>query len=328
MKGFIPKDMHPMGVLLLLLAYMIGGVFIASFFYSILGDALYGVSMFELAEVLANPTESPNAAAALLFYQGITSFFMFIVGPLLLLRAMGFDLGPYLSWKEHPARWLLLLSGLVVILIMPLNSVIISWNANFHFPEFLKGFEEWARAEESKAEQMTKLIADFGTIPQLLAGLLVIAVIPAIGEELVFRGILQRQLHRWAGNMHVAVWLGALIFAAIHVQFFGFVPRTLLGALFGYLYFWSGRIIVPIIAHFVNNGFTVFLLYLQQTRQITGFDVESTEPMPWYLVALSVVLSVGVLYVLYQHFLAVPVQAAGFAAVEVPDEQEDDPDEV
>ena len=323
MKGFIPKDMHPFVVLLLLIAFMIGGAFIASFLYSITGEFLYGVSIFELAEVLANPTDAPNAATALMFYQGITSFFMFIVAPLFLLRMMDFDLSPYLSWKERPALALVLLSGLLVVLIMPLNSLIINWNAGIHFPDFMKGFEEWARTEESQAEQMTRLLADFGTIPQLLTGLVVIAIIPAIGEELVFRGVLQRQLHRWAGNMHVAVWMAALIFAAIHVQFFGFVPRVILGALFGYLYFWSGRIIVPMVAHFVNNGFTVFLLYLQQTGQMTTFDVESTEPMPWYSIVLSLVLSGAVLYFLYQRFLAVPVRPEGMAAVEVPQEEED-----
>ncbi|MBF9253202.1 CPBP family intramembrane metalloprotease [Pontibacter sp. 172403-2] len=324
MKGFIPKDMHPFVVLLLLIAFMIGGAFIASFFYSVLGEYLYGISIFELAEALANPTDAPDAAAALMFYQGITSFFMFIVAPLFLLRTMNFDLGPYLSWKERPALALVLLSGLVVVLIMPLNSLIINWNAGIHFPEFMQGFEDWARAEEDQAGQMTKLLANFGTLPQLLVGLLVIAVIPAIGEELVFRGVLQRQLHRWAGNMHVAVWLAALIFAAIHVQFFGFVPRVVLGALFGYLYFWSGRIVVPMVAHFVNNGFTVFLLYLQQTGQMTNFDVESTEPMPWYSIVLSLVLSAAVLYFLYQRFLAVPVRPEGMAAVEVPQEKEDE----
>ena len=324
MKGFIPKDMHPFVVLLLLIAFMIGGAFVASFFYSVLGEYLYGVSIFQLGEALANPTEAPNTAAALMFYQGITSFFMFIVGPLYLLRMMGFDLNPYLSWKERPALALVLLSGLLVVLIMPFNSLLINWNASVHFPGFMKGFEEWARAEESQAKQMTKLLADFGSVPQLLVGLLVIAIIPAIGEELVFRGVLQRQLHRWAGNMHVAVWLAALIFAAIHVQFFGFVPRVVLGALFGYLYFWSGRIIVPIVAHFVNNGFTVFLLYLQQTNQLKGFDVESTDAMPWYTVVISLVLSAAVLYFLYQRFLALPVRPEGMAAVEVPQEEEDE----
>ncbi|WP_347159991.1 CPBP family intramembrane glutamic endopeptidase [Pontibacter chitinilyticus] len=317
MKGFISKDIHPFVVLLLLLAYMIAGAFVAYFFYSILGEPLYGVSIFQLADTLANPTATPNAAAALMFYQGITSFFMFVVAPLFLLVSMGFNLGPYLNWKEQPGVALVVLSGLLIVFIMPFNSLVINWNAGIHFPGVLKGFEDWARAEENQAAEMTKLLADFSTLPQLLIGLLVIAVIPAIGEELIFRGVLQRQLHRWSGNMHVAVWVAALVFAAIHVQFFGFVPRAILGALFGYLYFWSGRIIVPMAAHFVNNGFTVFLLYLQQTNQLTGFDVESTEPMPWYTVLLSIVLSAAVLYFLYQRFLALPVRPEGMAEVEV-----------
>ena len=315
MKGFISKDLHPFWVILLLLAFMTAGYFIASFVYSLIVNWVYGISIFELVEIVDNPASHPNGASAMLMFQGVVQFFSFVIAPLYLLKAFGYNLDTYLNWKVWPGLGLVLLSGFLIILIMPANSLVIDWNANMQLPGFLEEFGKWARAKEDELAELTKLIADFSTVPKLLVGLLVIAAIPAVGEELVFRGVLQRQLHRWTGNTHVAIWVAAIVFAAIHMQFFGFVPRAIFGALFGYLYFWSGRISVPILAHFINNGFTVLLLYLQQTGKI-DFDVESTDAMPWISVALSLILTVGVLYFLYQQFSPLPVRAESIAEAE------------
>lgn len=319
MKGFISKGLHPFWVILLLLAFMIAGYFVATFIVTLLADGFFGVGIFELMDVAANPASHPQGPNVMLLLQGVLQFISFIIGPLILLRVLGYDINSHLSWKVSPSFLLVLLSGLLIILIMPANSAIINWNANLNFPDFMDGFERWAREQEDSLAEIMKLITRFDTVGSLLIGLVVFAVIPAIGEELVFRGIAQRQFLRWLGNPHVAIWLAAIIFGAIHVQFFGFFPRVLLGALFGYLYFWSGRIIIPIVAHFVNNGFTVFMLYLHQTRTIEA-DIESTEAMPWYAVAMSLILSAAVIYFLYQRFSALPVRP-GSAEVVTEEEQ-------
>jgi uncharacterized protein len=311
MKGFISEGRHPFFVLLLLLGFMLLGYFVASILF-IGVSPLLGIEVLDITNLLANPAENPKGADALLVFQGFVQFMSFVVAPLVMLRFMKVNIGHYLNWKKLPIPALLLLTGFLIIFIMPANSLIISWNAELSLPEFMRGFEEWARAKEDELAELTKLIANFGTLPRLLAGLLVIAVIPAIGEELVFRGVLQRQVHRWSGNAHVAVWVAAIIFSAIHVQFFGFVPRVLLGALFGYLYLWSGNIWVPIIAHFFNNGFTVFLLYLQQTGAI-DYNIESTEPMPILTILISAVLSAAIIYYLYKQFRLTPTRPESIA---------------
>lgn len=307
MKGFISKDLHPFWVLLLLLVFMAGGYFVATFLVSLLAKWIFGISIFQLMEVVADPASHPQGPGVMLLLQGVLQFISFIVGPIILLRTLGYHLDHYLNWKVRPALWLVLLSGLLIIVIMPANSAVINWNATLNFPDFMDGFERWARQQEDQLAEIMKLITRFDTVSDLLIGLVVFALIPAIGEELVFRGVAQRQFYRWLNNPHVAIWLAALIFAAIHVQFFGFVPRLLLGALFGYLYYWSGRIVVPIVAHFVNNGFTVFMLYLYQTRAVDA-DIESTEAMPLYMILLSLVLSTAIIYYLYQQYSTVPVR--------------------
>jgi uncharacterized protein len=311
MKGFISEDRHPFFVLLLLLGFMLLGYFVASILF-IAVSPLLGIEVLDITNLLANPAENPKGADALLVFQGFVQFMSFVVAPLVMLRFMKVNIEHYLNWKKLPIPALLLLTGFLIIFIMPANSLIISWNADLSLPDFMRGFEEWARAKEDELAELTKLIANFATVPRLLAGLLVIAVIPAIGEELVFRGVLQRQVHRWSGNAHVAVWVAAIIFSAIHVQFFGFVPRVLLGALFGYLYLWSGNIWVPIVAHFFNNGFTVFLLYLQQTGAI-DYNIESTEPMPIMTILISAVLSAAVIYYLYRQFRLTPTRPESIA---------------
>lgn len=203
------------------------------------------------------------------------------------------------TWGQFSPRPLgtvagLLLVGLVVIAFMPFDGLIIEWNQNISLPQTLAPLEQWIRDKEKGLENLTKYLTTFNTPGQLLVTLLVIAVIPAIGEETLFRGILQRNLTYWTGNVHVGVWLAAALFSAIHVQFLGFVPRMLLGALFGYLYVWSRNLWVPILAHFVNNGFTVLMVYLYQ-RKVVSMDIESTESVPIVGALASLVVTVGLL---------------------------------
>ena len=93
-------------------------------------------------------------------------------------------------------------------------SVLIAWNAGVHFPDFMSGFAEWARDKEEQARVITTYLTRFTSVGRLLVGLLVIGVVPAVAEELVFRGVVQRNLVRWTFSPHVGVWLGAAIFSA------------------------------------------------------------------------------------------------------------------
>jgi len=191
---------------------------------------------------------------------------------------------------------LMLIATLVMtIAFMITNSVFIDWNAHLSFPESMKGFEAWARTYEDRAEELTKYMTQFSSFGEFLLAFVIIAILPAFGEELVFRGMLQPQLFRATKNIHVAIWMTAILFSAFHLQFFGFVPRVLLGALFGYLYYWSGNLLMPMFAHFVNNGFSVLMLYLNQ-KGVTDMDMESTETAPWFAVIIFTLIAGAMLY--------------------------------
>ena len=100
----------------------------------------------------------------------------------------------------------------------------------------------------------------------LFINLLMIAIIPAIGEEFFFRGLLQRIFSNWVRNTHWGIIISAFLFSAIHMQFYGFFPRFLLGAMFGYLFVWSGSLWLPVLAHFINNSLAVIAYYLVSIR--------------------------------------------------------------
>ncbi len=135
-------------------------------------------------------------------------------------------------------------------------------------PESLKFIEEWMKGSEKSAEKITKAFLEVSTLPELLFNVLLIAIIPAIGEELLFRGIIQKLCIDGAKNTHLGVWISAILFSAMHMQFFGFLPRMLMGALFGYLFVWTKNLWVPILAHFINNGVAVIISYMIFNGQI------------------------------------------------------------
>lgn len=203
------------------------------------------------------------------------------------------------TWTQFSTRSLLAVSSIgliapIVIAFMPFDSLIIEWNQNLHLPDSLSPVELWMRNQEKMLAGMSKFLTTFDHPDQLLIALLVVGVIASVGEETLFRGIIQRNLTVWTGNPHVGIWLAAALFSAIHVQFLGFFPRMLLGALFGYLYLWSSNLWVPILAHFVNNGFTVLMVYMHQ-KKLVSVDIERTESIPLTGVLVSGLITLGLL---------------------------------
>ncbi|MBO3699357.1 CPBP family intramembrane glutamic endopeptidase [Roseivirga sp. E12] len=178
------------------------------------------------------------------------------------------------------------------------NAYFIEWNANIEFPEFLSGFEEWARNLEEQLAETTEKFTTFNNFTQFLFGFLVIAILPGIGEELLFRGVLQNSLHKLTKNAHVAIWVSAFIFAAIHLQFYGLVPRMLLGAVFGYLYVWSGNIWYPIISHIANNGIAVIMSYT-----ISDVNLDETEAVPVAYQIIGVVVFIAFMFLFRNYYL-------------------------
>lgn len=155
-----------------------------------------------------------------------------------------------------------ILTILTMLVSIPAMNYIIELNASMQFPESMKGLEEWMRNSENNATMMVKTLLGQPNIPNLLMSILIVGVLAGLSEELFFRGTLQKILLSRPMNIHIAIWVTAFIFSAIHMQFYGFIPRLLLGAFFGYLVVWSGSLWLPIVAHAFNNITTVFITWL------------------------------------------------------------------
>ncbi|WP_046243618.1 CPBP family intramembrane glutamic endopeptidase [Hymenobacter terrenus] len=306
MKGFLPRALHPGLQILMLLVLMVAGACVGYAVAFGWAQAGFGISVLEMQKVLQYPSTYPQGWAVMMMMQGVLLFCACTGGALALASALGVGWAAYFSPRRLGAGWWLLAAAALIVIILPVMSGLIAWNAGAHFPSFLHDFEVWARASEDRAQGLTKFLTQFNSAGRFWAGILVIAVVPAVSEELVFRGVIQQNLVRWF-SPHVGVWLGAAIFSAIHFQFFGFVPRFVLGLVLGYLYLWSGNILVSMAAHFTQNAFQLLILYLTQRGQFGwGFDPDSTKALPWWLVLPSAVLTAGLLYFLHQRMTAPP----------------------
>lgn len=156
-----------------------------------------------------------------------------------------------------PSGIMIAVAILLYAVAVPALNQIVFWNQEMHLPEMFAGFEEWCREMERLAEQQTEGLLSSKSIGVAVMNILVIGVLTGIGEEFFFRGALQRMLIHCRVNPHAAIWTAAVVFSILHFQFFGFVPRVLLGAFFGYLYWWGGSIWLSAMAHALNNSLVI-----------------------------------------------------------------------
>jgi uncharacterized protein len=188
-----------------------------------------------------------------------------------------------------------------MILAIPAINLIAELNAQMSLPESLSSLEEWIRAAENDAQRLSVAFLNVTSISGLVLNVLMIAVIPGIGEELLFRGVFQRLFIEWSKSVHVGIFISAFLFSAMHMQFFGFLPRFLMGLFFGYLAFWSGSLWMPILAHFVNNFIAVLFSYMA-SKSILDRHFESIGNSPETLIyaLLSVVVTTLLIYLIYK----------------------------
>ena len=194
----------------------------------------------------------------------------------------------YLSIGKLPTLEVLALTFLSMFLINPAISLTGLLNQQMELPSFMEGIEHWMRTREDEAERLTLLLLSEKGIGALLANLLVVALTAGITEEFLFRGAFQRILERWTSNPHLVIWIAACLFSAFHMQFYGFLPRMLLGVYFGYLLYWSRNIWIPVFAHFTNNAFAVICMSDEQLKQNEFISGEVTAPnlLPYIVMAV------------------------------------------
>ncbi|MEL7162093.1 MAG: CPBP family intramembrane glutamic endopeptidase [Bacteroidota bacterium] len=148
----------------------------------------------------------------------------------------------------------------------------------------------WAMRNEAQTNRLLGGILTMDTPGELFLALLTVGVTPALGEELLLRGVLQgRILTPWLRNHHLAIWTAAAVFSGMHLEFAGFLPRLGLGLSLGYAYYWSRSLWVPVVLHFLFNATQVLVTY--RKGEFVP-DTEVGELPPWWLLAVALVLGI------------------------------------
>jgi membrane protease YdiL (CAAX protease family) len=219
-------------------------------------------------EALDNMTAQPNMSLVMKIAQVISVLIVFVIPAFL----MAFMLQPNgvrsLQLHRPPAVSSFFLVIVLMIAALPLINWLAELNNQMRLPASMSGLEEWMKASEEKLKKLTDMFMSDTSVGGLILNLFVIAFMAALSEELFFRGVLQTTMIQATRNVHLSIWITAALFSAIHLQFYGFLPRMVLGAVMGYLFVWSRSLWVPILAHFVNNGFAVVLSWLMARKSI------------------------------------------------------------
>ena len=293
------KHIHWIGKLFILIGvYLIGEYVFLMLAIGLINVIYPGIDFMEFITSMQNITSadqvSKTQADALKIYQFITSFGRFLCVALFFLYLMGENIISYLQLdkklKFKSAIYVLLLFFASVSVI----SVINEWNMNLHFPANMADAEAGMRKMEDQATIFSEVFLNTNTVSGLIINILLIGVLAAVGEEIFFRGLLQNLFLKGTNNHHVAIWLAAFLFSFIHFQFFGFFPRLLLGAMIGYLFYWSGSLWAAILAHFINNTVSVIAYYLVNIKVVDeNFAEESSVVAALISVPLVVFLLIA-----------------------------------
>ena len=257
--------------------------------FSLLSAVCFSLLAIFLVYIIYGTIEPKNLGSMRIMLVA-TSLGLFLVPSLILPISEKSSITTFYGFKKVKPN-LLLLTILLIVVSMPFLEWTVAVNEKMVLPDALKWVEDWMRQKEEETKTVTLMLLDMKNISDLIVNLLMIAVIPAIAEELIFRGALQRSLTKIFHNPHVAIWMTAFIFSAIHFQFFGFLPRFLMGAAFGYLYFWSGSLWYAMIAHFLNNAYAVCIAWYMQKNNIPLSEADQMH-FTWYGYVLSFMLAI------------------------------------
>lgn len=266
------------------------GVFVGLVLMALLGMALH-VPVTEL-QSLVNQTGTAAERTTTKIFLLINHLSFFILPSVFFAWfAQRWDYQDYFSLRRWPKRKSIGLGVLFVLVAYPFVQK--SYDINNMLP-----IPQWMLEMEKAATETIRQLLIMEHAGEFLLNILVIGILPGIGEELLFRGVIQKEFERWFRNPHVGVWLAAILFSAMHFQFVGFLPRMFLGALLGYLYVFTRNLFVPMLVHFINNVLPVISLYLAG-KDLTELGTDPSASSPWWLAILSFVLTLALGYYIY-----------------------------
>jgi membrane protease YdiL (CAAX protease family) len=252
LSGLRPSEKFLFSIVLLFilgLGFQFLGAFLAAWIYG-----------FQISDVLViGHYDDPNFLAATKLMQILGSIGTFIIPAFIFSYLFEGDLFSYYKFRNPTGMTPMILIVLMMVSVIPFINYTAEINMKMEVP--IKALDQLLHSMEDTAEEMLVAFTTTKSIGGLLINLLMIGVIAALGEELIFRGLLQRLMMDMVKNIHLAIVITAMLFSAFHFQFFSFLPRFILGVILGYMMYYGQSIWYPILGHFVNNAMGVIYYY-------------------------------------------------------------------
>ena len=293
-KG-VYKEQGPLSKVLIFISALLTGFGLSTIIGLVCVQLFFGLDVFSNPELLTQ-FNNPAILSSLKFMQLLHSVGIFILPVLLFAYTTSGSVSAYLKMNKVPNIFWFGITVLMMFVSLPIVNFLVEMNGNMVLPDALEPIETWMKNKEESAMMITELFLQMDSPSAYMYNILIVGIIPALGEELLFRGLIQKQVIKRTGNYHIGIWVAAFLFSAIHLQFYGFFPRFILGAIFGYLFVWSGSLWVPILAHFINNAGAVTVQYIFGA-EFTENTIDSfgTETRDLFFLGLSLILAFSIL---------------------------------
>ncbi|MCF8369251.1 MAG: CPBP family intramembrane metalloprotease [Bacteroidales bacterium] len=305
LSNFFPYIQHkPFYLKVLILLLLIASFLVVTMVFGLIAAIpFYGIEVLTRFSELGNLND-PETISLLKYFQVVNQLGVFVLPSLVFAFLYNGKAGSYLKLNSIFNPGLFILSLLVIVASIPAINYLVELNEMMKLPSFLSGIENWMRESEEQTKELTDAFLASKSVQGYMVNMLIIAVLAGIGEELLFRGVVLRLILEGSKNIHIAIFVSAFLFSALHLQFYGFLPRMMIGVIFGYVYYWSANLWIPIILHIVFNGISVTAAYLYEIGKIsTDLDSFGTAEDA-YIILLSFVISVGLLFLLYRRRLS------------------------
>ncbi|MBW4890104.1 CPBP family intramembrane metalloprotease [Mucilaginibacter sp. HMF5004] len=299
--------MHPSMQFLYIMFIAIGSLIIGGLLGFAVVFVLYGTNT--LTEITHFNTSASHVISGLWIIQVLGGTIPLFLTPVIFAKYIVKQPQFYLknTFKVSPVFFVTVFA--IMIVSSPLMDFLVTLNQKMVLPQSLNWLQQWMREKEDAAQKATQALTQFKTIWDMLLALLIMGLLTAVAEEFLFRGGIQGIFTRWTKNAHAGIWISAILFSAFHVEFFGFLPRMMLGVGFGYFVYYSGSIWTAVLGHFINNGSVVIITYLFQ-QKIIGFDPDSSH-YNYIITTLSLIFTVF-LFFIYQKVALSKKQLQGY----------------
>jgi membrane protease YdiL (CAAX protease family) len=257
MKGLLKGK--PAGTqLLIVVCIALVSFFLLGLLGTVLLSSFTGVSLLQMSDPSKWDFSNPATLTFIRGMQVIQFIALFLVPTFIGAKLFSTDSKKYLGLKPPSNLIYFIAAVMLMMLALPLVNWLGELNKNVHFPA---GIEKWMKDKEDEAARTVQALLSKHTVSDLLLNIVCIAGLAAVGEELLFRGIAQRLLIKLFKNPWVGIIVAAFLFSAMHLQFYGFLPRFVLGILLGVIYWYSGSLWTSILAHFIYDGALITLVY-------------------------------------------------------------------